>query len=146
MILLVEWSQTFLLIIEKLKKKILIPPSYDKAANSNDSYLLQTISYHEGQQSTPPLTQRQPTGSSLHSHSDTNEDSSQYSEITNDTVSSYVINRSYSHTGSIQSSSNHSIKQQSKQSSQQTLKQEQQTEEATIETEQEEEEEETTKR
>jgi hypothetical protein len=116
------------------------PPSYGKATNSNDLYLLRTISYREAQQSTPPLIERRPTGSlSLRSHSNTNEDSSHYSEITNDTVSSGVINRSYSHTGSIQSASNHSIKLQNKEPSQQTLKEEQHTEESTIETEEEDE-------
>jgi hypothetical protein len=115
------------------------PPSYDQASNPNDLHLLRTISYREAQHSTPPLTQRRPTGTpSIRSHSNTNEDSSHYSEITNDTAHSGVINRSYSNTGSIRSASNHSIKQ----ASQHTLKEEQQTEESIVETEEEEEEEE----
>ena len=119
------------------------PPSYDQASAANDLNLLRTISYREAQESTPPLTTRRPTGtSSIHSHSNTNEDSSHYSEIINDAAQSGVINRSYSHTGSIRSASNHSVKQLSKQASPQALKEDQQTEESTIETEEEEEEEE----
>jgi hypothetical protein len=119
------------------------PPSYDKATNQNDLFPLRTISYREAQGSTTPLIQQRPTGpSSLRSHSKSNEDSSHYSEITNDTVSSGVINHSYSHTGSLQSASNHSIKQLNKEVPHQTLKEEQQTEESTIETEEESEEEE----
>ncbi len=119
------------------------PPSYDQASAPNDLNMLRTISYREAQDSTPPLTNRRPTGtSSIRSHSNTNEDSSHYSEITNDAAQSGVINRSYSHTGSIRSASNHSVKQLSKQSSPQTLKEDQQTEESTIETGEEEEEEE----
>jgi hypothetical protein len=117
------------------------PPPYDKASNANDLYLLRTISYREAQHSTPPLTQRRPTGSSsIHSHTNTNEDSSHYSEIIEDTGPSGVINRSYSHTGSIQSSSNHSLKEQSKQSPQHIIKEDELTEESTVETDEEEEE------
>jgi hypothetical protein len=119
------------------------PPPYDQVSNPTDLDLLRTTSYREAQHRTPPLTNRRPVGSSsIRSQSNTNEDSSHYSEITNDTVQSGVINRSYSHTGSIQSSSNHSIKQPSKHSSKQPLKEDEQTEESIIETEEESEEEE----
>ncbi|CAF3690473.1 unnamed protein product [Rotaria sordida] len=119
------------------------PTSYDQASSDpNDLPFLRTISYREAQQSTPPIIQRRlKDSSSTHSRSNTNEDSSHYSVITNDTVQSGFINRSYSHTGSMKSSSNYSMKQPSKHSSAYTLK-EQQTEESTVETEEEEEEEE----
>ncbi|CAF1180370.1 unnamed protein product [Rotaria sp. Silwood1] len=118
-------------------------PSYNQTSYSNDIPLLRTISYREAQQSaTPPIAQRRLVGSSSRSQSNTNEDSSHYSEITTDTAQSGFINRSYSHTGSTKSSSNYSIKQPSKHSSEYTLK-EQQTEESNVESEQEDEEKET---
>ncbi|CAF4179358.1 unnamed protein product, partial [Rotaria magnacalcarata] len=61
-----------------------------------------------------------------------------YSEITDETVPSGIINHSYS--GSIRSSSNHSLKQQNRYSSENTLK-EQKTEQSSATTEDEEEEE-----
>jgi len=98
------------------------PPSYTKAtADTDESYPLRSTSYREAQQAVPVTTKK----SSIRSRSTINEDSSHYSEITNETASSGVINRSYSHAGS-----NHSIKRQNKQ--------EQQTEESEIESEQEE--------
>ena len=105
------------------------PPPYDQTSNAADLQLLRTISYREAQHNTPPLMQRRPTlSSSIRSQSNTttNEDSSHYSEIT---PHAGVINRSYSHTGSIQSSSSQSLKQQSLQKSEATLKENKEEEE-----------------
>ena len=117
------------------------PPSYDQASTGADLQLLRTISYREAQHNTPPLMQRRPTlSSSIRSQSNTNEDSSHYSEIV---PNEGVINRSYSHTGSIQSASSQSLKQQSLQRSEPTLKEndeeDEETEDTAVETEEEEE-------
>ena len=120
------------------------PPSYDQAATGPDLQLLRTISYREAQHNTPPLMQRRPTlSSSIRSQSNTNEDSSHYSEIA---PSEGVINRSYSHTGSIQSASSQSLKQQSLQKSEPTLKEhdeeeDEETEDTAVETDEEDDEE-----
>lgn len=115
-------------------------PLKDTVPKSNDIPILRTTSYREAQQSTPPTSQRKTkSGSSTRSGSNTNEESSHYSEITDDAVQPGIINRSYSHSGSIQSASNHSIKQYSKHSSAKTLKEEQHTEESAVTTEQEDE-------
>ncbi|CAF1562766.1 unnamed protein product [Rotaria magnacalcarata] len=114
-------------------------PSKTATSNPNDSAVIRTKSYSEAQQSTPLITQLQSAGApSTRSGSNPNEDSSHYSEITDETVPSGIINHSYS--GSIRSSSNHSLKQQNRYSSEKTLK-EQKTEQSSVTTEDEEEEE-----
>jgi hypothetical protein len=109
-------------------------PQPTHSSPSREVPFLRTTSYREATENASPVAERRPAGTSSRSRSNTNDDSSHHS------ASPGVINRSYSHNGSIQSTSNHSIKQQSKQSSQQTLKDEQQTEESTVESEEDEQE------
>ena len=119
------------------------PPSYDQASESSS---LRSMSYREAaQRDALPPTRNRPSGSlSGASRSVINEDSSHYSEIINETAKSGAINRSYSHTSSIRSASNQSIKQQDKSAllKEQDDEEEEDTEDTSVESEEEEEEEE----
>ncbi|CAF4499532.1 unnamed protein product [Rotaria socialis] len=117
---------------ERARRAQPVYSSSSKIATSNSNYsaVIRTKSYREAQPSTPPITQLQSAGSpSKRSGSNATEDSSHYSEITDETASSGIINHSYS--GSIRSSSIHSIKQQSRFSSEKALK-EQKAEESSV--------------
>ena len=91
------------------------PPSNDQSSESSS---LRTASYREAHMSTPPLSQHRASGSSSRaSRIVTNEDDRHYSKILIEPANSGAINKSYSHTSSLQSASNHSIKQQDKSAS-----------------------------
>jgi len=89
------------------------PPPYQLAINPTDSYALRSKSYCQAQHKTPPLSiNRSLVFSSLPTRNNTNDDSSLYSEITNDTTQSAVSNPSYSKVALIGASSDHSNRQQ----------------------------------
>ncbi len=89
------------------------PPPYQLATNPTDSYALRSKSYCQAQHKTPPLSiNRSLVFSSLPTRNNTNDDSSLYSEITNDTTQSAVSNPSYSKVALIGASSDHSNRQQ----------------------------------
>jgi hypothetical protein len=80
--------------------------------NPNEIYPLRTISYRQAQENTPPLTLHQPNISSVtRNQNNTNDDSSHYSEITNDTTRSSVSNHSNSTFVVTEAPTSHSNKQ-----------------------------------